>query len=136
MATKSKPHNGGQWTVARYRSFIKGALRNAARRWPPKHAAKKAAWVRRGIYLCAGYECEPHEIPVTVNKENNVFVDHIEPVIDPTVGFTTWDSVIERMYIELEGLQVLCKMCHKTKTGNERTLARESKKSLLDDSLD
>jgi hypothetical protein len=127
--SKEKPFNGGQWTTARFNAFIKGALRAAARRWPPKHIVKKEAWVRRGVYQCAGYDVPPHEVPITVNRENNVFVDHIEPVVDPVQGFQGWDLVIERMFVEKEGLQILCKECHQTKTGSERSLARESKKS-------
>lgn len=125
--SKEKPHNGGQWTTARFNAFIKGALRAAARRWPPKHEVKKAAWVRRGWYRCAGYEVPAHEVPLTVDRENNVFVDHIEPVVDPVQGFKGWDLVIERMFVEKEGLQILCKECHLKKTMNERSLAKQSR---------
>lgn len=135
-ASKEKPYNGGQWTTARFNSFIKGALRAAARRWPPKHAVKKEAWISRGVYRCAGYDRPAHDVPVTVDRENNVFIDHIEPVVDPVEGFKGWDLVIERMFVEKEGLQVLCKECHKTKTGNERSLARMSKSSSSLDSQD
>jgi hypothetical protein len=125
--SKEKPHNGGQWTTARFNSFIKGLLRRGAQHWPPKYAVKKAAWVRRGIYLCAGYERDAHEIPLTLNGENNTFIDHIEPVIDPVSGFEGWDMVIRRMFVEKEGMQLLCKDCHQKKTGNERSLAKQSR---------
>jgi hypothetical protein len=106
-------------------SFIKGALRSAAQRWPPKHAVKKEAWRKKGKYLCAGYRKRSHIVPVTIlnNKRkriNNVFVDHIDPVIDPNVGWVSWDIVIKRMFVEQDGLQVLCKDCHDNKTRDER----------------
>lgn len=53
----------------------------------------------------------------------NIFVDHIKPIIDPVVGFTTWDECIERMFCEADNLQVLCKTCHDEKSNEERALA-------------
>jgi|SRR6266404_8178715 len=108
-------HNNGNWTEARFHSFVKGALRAASNRWPPKYGVKKAAWVRRGVYMCAGYKHEPHE---AVAKD--VHVDHIFPVVDPKAGFISWDELIKRMFVEVEELQVLCTECHKSKTADER----------------
>jgi hypothetical protein len=45
-----------------------------------------------------------------------VALDHIEPVIDPKVGFTTWDSYIERLFCEADSFQVLCHADHDQKT--------------------
>jgi hypothetical protein len=50
-------------------------------------------------------------------------VDHIDPVIDPAVGFVSWDTVIERLFCEVEGFQVLCWACHHAKTNEERAIA-------------
>jgi hypothetical protein len=50
----------------------------------------------------------------------SVVVDHIDPVVDTMTGFVDWDTYIERMYCEADGLQVLCKPCHKEKTALER----------------
>jgi len=125
MAT-SKPHNSGQWTIARYHSFIKGALRAASNRWPPKYQTRKDAWVERGVYQCAGYKKRKHKVPVSIlvkgKRKNNVEVDHIQPIIDPKKGFESWDKTIKRMFCEAEGLQVLCKDCHGRKTKDERAI--------------
>ena len=122
--TPSKPFNGGQWTAARFHSFVKGALRAAARRWPPKHQVKKDANRGRGKYLCNGYQRRNHIVPVSLgsgsSRANNVFVDHVIPVVDPIEGFTTWDEVVTRMFVEADGLQILCKDCHDIKTKDER----------------
>jgi hypothetical protein len=80
----------------------------------------------RGLYECAG--C--HEVvPVTVRsggkRNKNVFVDHIDPVVDPAVGFVSFDEYIERMFVEKEGLQVLCAECHTIKTNEERARAKD-----------
>ncbi len=117
-----RKYNNGDWTKARWKGFVMSALRRAWLRYPPRSQAMKAAWVRRGIYKCAG--CNKN-VPVTVkdiekNKRmRNISVDHIKPVV-PAKGFTTWDSVVSRMFCELSNLQVLCKDCHDKKTKNER----------------
>lgn len=121
---------GGRWTKSRFNSFIKGHLRSATRKWAPIQETKKKARVGRGLYFCNG--CKQH-VPLTLpngeekGRYQNVFVDHIEPVIEPIKGFTTWDEVIDRMFCEEEGLQVLCKSCHDKKTKEERELAQEKK---------
>jgi len=121
-----KTRNSGEWTEARFNAFIKSVLRAATNKWGPKNKVKKAAWIKRGVYLCAGYRRKPHEVRLTLppraagkKRINNVQVDHIVPVIDPETGFTTWDDVIERLFCEEDGLQVLCHACHQRKTKNE-----------------
>ena len=118
----SKNKNGGQWTDARFRSFITSALRAASRRWPPRYAALKEALFTRKTnnntgklaqhYKCA--ECSGLFVATDVQ------VDHIHPVVDPVKGFVSWDVYIDRMFCELHGLQVLCKDCHKIKTDKEK----------------
>ena len=122
--TTVKPFNNSQWTQARFNSFIKGILRAATYKWGPKQSIKKAARVSRGIYLCAGYDIPPHEVPLTLPPKEgkkripNIEVDHIIPVIDPKEGFVSWDKVILRMFCEENNLQILCKECHKRKSNN------------------
>jgi 5-methylcytosine-specific restriction endonuclease McrA len=123
-----KNRNGGEWTEARFRSFVTSALRAASRRWPPKYKALKEAFAGRKVnaktgkmamhYECA--ECSKHFVATDVQ------VDHIKPVVDPKKGFTTWDNFIERMFCEMKNLQVLCKPCHKIKTDQEK-LERKKK---------
>jgi len=125
-----KSRCSGQWTEARFNSFIKSALRQASRRWAPIQQAKTNARVSRGLYECA--HCKGHVPPTIRNgskRDKNVFVDHIHPIIDPAKGFTTWDECIERMFCELDGLQVLCKDCHDTKTNEEKQIAKQRKQN-------
>ncbi len=121
--------NGGQWTEARFRSFIRGGLRSISMRWPPKNKVKQNARVQRGVYLCAGYKTESHEVPASLpplpgNKRriNNSVVDHIDPVVDPRSGFVSWDNLIKRLFCEADGFQLLCHECHKAKTADERKI--------------
>ena len=121
--------NAGTWTEARFTSFIRGGLRSISMRWPPKNRVKQNARVQRGVYLCAGYETEAHEVPASLpplpgNKRriNNAVVDHIQPVVDPRVGFVDWNTLIKRLFCEEDGFQLLCHECHSAKTADERKL--------------
>lgn len=100
-------------------NFIRSGLRSLWLKWPPRYHAKVAAKVRHGIYLCAGYETEPHEV-----RAKEIQVDHIEPIGE----LKDWDSHIEKMFCPASNLQVLCKDCHNKKTKNERTLRSNNKK--------
>jgi hypothetical protein len=124
-----KPHNNGQWTTARFHSFVESALRGACRKWGPIALCKKNARTRRGFYRCAA--CE-HEVPATLPdvyksgkkkgqpyRRKNAIVDHIKPIV-PAVGFTSWDEVVANMFCELDNLQVLCHACHQEKCARER----------------
>ena len=129
--------NGGAWTQARFNSFIKSLLRAGTFKWPPKNKVKQKARTERGIYLCAGYKRKSHKVPASLppkkgNKKriNNAVVDHISPVIDPNIGFVSWDSVINRMFCEEDGLQVLCHLCHTRKSMDEREIKKNAKRDI------
>ncbi len=125
-----KTHNGGVWTPARFNSFITSTLRRATARWGPKNEAKKYARhvcklpneKGRLVFHSVCQHCASI-IPETTSK-----VDHIDPVVDPAIGFTTWDDKIERMFCEVEGFQVLCPCCHDEKTASERKVSTERKR--------
>ena len=128
MARPSGPKTrcSGQWTEARFNSFIKSALRQASRRWAPIQQVKTEARVSRGLYQCKNCKSQvPPTVRVGKKRVKNIFVDHIEPIIDPETGFTTWDECIERMFCEKEGLQLLCGPCHDEKTLKEKQKAKE-----------
>jgi hypothetical protein len=54
-------------------------------------------------------------------------VDHIEPIV-PVTGWESWDSYIERMFCEKEGLQILCEECHDVKTRAEKKKRVDNRK--------
>ncbi|MNQ21495.1 HNH endonuclease [compost metagenome] len=118
----------GLWTQAKFNSFIKNNLRSATRKWAPIQKCKKRAHVARGLYRCEGCGLE---VPPTIYDEDkrkrvkNLFVDHITPIVDPAVGFTTWDECIERMFCDSDNLQLLCKDCHTIKSREEIEIAKQ-----------
>lgn len=121
----------GKWTQAKFNSFIKNNLRSATRKWAPIQQCKKRANVGRGLYKC---DCCENVVPPTIYDEDkrkrvkNIFVDHTIPIIDPAVGFTTWDSCIERMFCDSDNLQLLCKDCHTVKSAEEIAVAKERRR--------
>lgn len=129
----------GKWTQAKFNSFIKNNLRSATRKWAPIQDCKKRAHVSRGLYKC---ESCGEEVPPTIFDEDkrkrmkNIFVDHLVPIIDPHVGFTTWDDCIERMFCDPENLQLICKACHTVKSREEIEIAKKrratSKEKLIE----
>jgi len=100
-------------------TFVKSILRRASFHWKPRNEAFKLARVSRGKYKCA--ICEELFGP----KE--VALDHILPVIDPRVGFTGWDSYIDKLFCDVEGFQVICHSCHDAKTRVEDSLREHYK---------
>lgn len=122
--------NGGEWTEARWRSFVISALRSATRRYPPRNRALKKAFVKRQISKVSGrlamhYKCA---VCKKLFTSTNVQIDHILPVVDPAKGFVSWDEYINRMYCEEDNFQVLCKPCHLKKTKKERECTKPSTK--------
>ena len=131
-----RPYNGGEWTEARFRSFIMSALRSASKRWGPRQEALKGARTRRGFYLCA--LCR-EEVPASSwsvyksgkkkgkpKKVKNNQMDHVEPVIPfewgdgpKFIGYD-WNEVARRLFTEVDGWQCICNSCHERVTAEER----------------
>lgn len=108
-------------------TFVKGLLRRGTFHWRARTEAMTAARVSRGRYLCA--ECKDQFGP----KE--VILDHIDPVVDPKTGFTTWDDYIRRMYPPAEGFQVLCSGCSAVKTEIEDKMREHYKHKRKEEEL-
>lgn len=108
-----------------FNTFVKLTLRRAFYRYPIRTEALREARIERGIYKCASCELNfgPKEIQV----------DHKEPVIsteNDTSKKINWNIYIKRLFCGKEGLQILCKDCHKSKTYLENELRRLHKSEL------
>lgn len=125
-----KTRNGNKWSESQFNSFIKSMLRRGSTRWGPKYTCKQKARLPdkypndkgRLVFHSTCASCGG------IFPETTCSVDHIEPVVDPNKGFTSWDDVIERLFCEEDGLQVLCKECHDIKTNKEKAVDRERRK--------
>jgi 5-methylcytosine-specific restriction endonuclease McrA len=103
------------------KTFLVAALRRVSLRWPPRNAVRKAARVRRGVYIC--------NICKEEHRAKDVVVDHIIPVVDVKNGFTNWDDFVNSLFVLENGLQLICSECHRVKTLNEQKTRRKCKKT-------
>lgn len=118
----------GGWTESRYWSFIRSALRSASNRWPAKFdALKRARREYTGTDKRTKWEFKC-AICNKWHKSTNISVDHIIPA----GSLNSYDDLVpfvKRLFIDVDGMQVLCTDCHKTKTQQERAETRERKEA-------
>lgn len=97
-------------------AYIKSAFRKIWRWSQERREALCQARIARNVYKCKLCSKE------FGNKE--ITVDHIQPVVEIKKGFKGWQVYYERMFVPVEGLQVICKSCHKIKSLAENKLRR------------
>lgn len=115
-----RPRAGGEWTEAAFWGFLRSGFRQMSRRWPPivRHAlhAARRPYVgpnarQKWEYSCAA--CGGW----FAGKE--IAVDHIE-ALGP---LKSWDDVagfLQRLFVEVDGLRVVCHVCHERRTETDR----------------
>lgn len=129
MKKVKKPHACGTWTDARKHSFLISLVRSGTMKWKPKRQCIKDAYVKDGVnpvtdrkvklYACRLCPC--------LSMQKDMRADHIEPIV-PVTGFTSWDEVFARTFVEVEGFQAVCVECHSKKTEKERVQRAYHKK--------
>ncbi len=118
LPKKERLYNNGNWTLGRWNSFVTSILRSGSRRWPPKYETLNGAKTEKKINAKTGrlaqhYRCNACQEEFTAK---GVEVDH-HPHIGPGLD---WNEFINRLFCEADGLQVLCKPCHKIKSAKEK----------------
>lgn len=123
-----KPFNTKNWLIS--------ALRRMSLRYPPANRArnrtkevyfilsKKGKSLRRVKFTCE--ICGTKDL-----KSKEVELDHIVPLVDPKIGFTDWNTYLEKYLIQEADFQLICIPCHRIKTAKEteqRVETRELKK--------
>lgn len=118
-----------QWTPAKLNSVIKGAFRSASRFYPPKLDALDEAFVDVRVNKASGRMAKHRRCAhcKELFPDKMLQVNHKESVV-PLSGFTSWDEVADRLFCHKDGLEVLCKPCHKIETQRERDMRKEFKK--------
>lgn len=103
-----------------FRNWLLVKLRRVSRFWPVKTQVYHRVKVDKGIYECES--CKKHF------KQKDLQLDHIDPVIDPKVGFVDWNTYINRLFCDVSNFQALCKACHKIKTAGEAKIRHSVKR--------
>ena len=115
----AKPRNAGTMTESAFWSFIRSALRQKSRWWKPITQCKlKARRAYKGPNKRQKFEYQCNECQQWF-ADKHVNVDHITPAgtlrcANDLPGF------VERLFCEIDGLQVLCSKCHDKKTKEEK----------------
>ena len=117
-----KTRNAGCMTESAFWSFIRSALRQKSRWWKPITQCKmKSRRAYKGPNKRQKFE---YQCNVCKNwfMEKLINVDHILPAgtlrcANDLPGF------VERLFCEIDNLQVLCSGCHNKKTQDEKTTA-------------
>lgn len=128
LSETERKYNNGEWTTARYNSFVKGGLRSISQRWPPKYRVLSKAYAGSRTNPESGRIAKFYGCAVCKGEftAKNVEVNHIISVI-PVEGFDSWDNVINRLFCEEDGLEVVCKPCHKLISKQENQERKNAK---------
>lgn len=114
-----KTRNSGTMTESAFWSFIRSALRQKSRWWKPVSECKqKARRPYKGPNKRQKFEYQCNHCKKWY-AEKNINVDHIIPAGTLTCA-NDLPGFVERLFVEVEELQVLCSNCHDKKTAKER----------------
>lgn len=124
----SKPRCNGTMTESAFWSFIRSTLRQKSRFWKPILQCKmNARRVYKGTNKRQKYE---YQCNVCQNWfiEKKINVDHIIPA-GSLSSAKDLPGFIERLFCEVDNLQVLCEKCHDKKTKADKHEKNNSKAS-------
>lgn len=118
--TKSpKSRNSKSMTESQFWSFIRSALRQKSRWWKPITECKmksRRAYKGPNKRQRFEYQCNTCKLWFPEKKIN---VDHIVPAGSLNCA-ADLPGFVERLFCEIDNLQVLCEGCHNIKTKNEK----------------
>lgn len=112
---KPRLRGAGKFTEAGFWSMIRFTLRQKSRFWPPIALCRKNARRKHegsGKKLKYEYQCSICKNWFFIQ---DIEVDHIIPVGSLNCA-SDLPGFVERLFVEVDGLQVLCKKCHLEKT--------------------
>lgn len=132
MAIKNKVHLKNKIVVK---------MRQLSREWQPIIDAENSAKRDKSTFECAGcgvyiYTGDSKKSFESLKEkydnviQGTLYKDHIDPVIpiDRTQQSMTLDELSDRIFCEIDNIQILCKDCHDIKSKLEN-LDRKEKKS-------
>ena len=115
-----KTRNAGTMTESAFWSFIRSSLRQKSRWWKPITECKmKSRRMYKGPLKRQKFEYQCKECSNWF-PDKKINVDHIVPAgtlrcANDLPGF------VERLFCEIDNLQILCETCHNKKTQDEKS---------------
>jgi len=114
-----KTRNAGTMTESAFWSFIRSTLRQKSRWWKPISQAKEAAKRKyKGPNKRQKWEYQCNECKQWFSN-TEINVDHIVPA-GTLRSANDLPGFVERLFCEVDNLQVLCSTCHNKKTQDEK----------------
>ena len=121
----NKTRNSGTLSESAFWSFIRSALRQKSRWWKPRSECKaKAKRVYNGPIKRQKFEYQCNQCK-NWYPDKQVNVDHIIPAGTLTCS-TDLPGFVERLFCEVDNLQVLCSICHNKKTQDEKNKSNKN----------
>lgn len=114
-----RTRGAGSYTEAEFWTMIRSALRQKSRWWKPISICKnnaKRKYKGKNKRQKYEYQCACCK---DWYKGTEVQVDHIVPA-GTLRSFEDLPSFVEKLFCELDNLQVLCSKCHDKKTKEDR----------------
>jgi hypothetical protein len=114
-----KTRNNGTLTESAFWSFIRSGLRQKSRWWKPITQCKLNAnrdYTGPNKRQKFEYQCNSCK---KWFADKNINVDHIHPAGSLNCA-NDLPGFVERLFCEVDNLQVLCTGCHNVKTQNEK----------------
>lgn len=119
-----RPRNAGTMTESAFWSFIRSTLRQKSRWWKPITQCKlNSRRVYKGPNKRQKFEYQCNECK-NWYPEKSINVDHIIPAGTLKTA-ADLPGFVERLFCEIDGLQVLCSKCHDKKTAHEKSNKHE-----------
>jgi len=114
-----RTRNSGTMTNAMFWSFIRSALRNKSRWWKPITQCKmNSRRPYKGTNKRQKFEYQCNQCKAWFS-DKQIAVDHIVPAGSLNSG-DDLKGFVDRLFCEVEHLQVLCQVCHDIKTKLEK----------------
>jgi 5-methylcytosine-specific restriction endonuclease McrA len=114
-----KTRNAGTMSESAFWSFIRSALRQKSRWWKPITQAKllaKRPYKGPNKRQKFEYQCATC---LKWHADKHINVDHIIPAGSLNCA-NDLPGFVERLFCEIDNLQVLCEACHNIKTQSEK----------------
>ena len=125
-ATTPKTRNSGTMTESAFWSFIRSGLRQKSRWWKPISECKaKAKRLYKGPLKRQKFEYQCNHCKGWF-PDKKINVDHVIPAGTLTCA-QDLPGFVERLFCEVDNLQVLCETCHDVKTKKERNESKSNK---------
>jgi 5-methylcytosine-specific restriction endonuclease McrA len=115
----NKTRNAGTMTESAFWSFIRSALRQKSRWWKPITQCKqKSRRPYKGPNKRQKFEYQCNHCK-NWYPDKKINVDHIKPAGSLNTA-NDLPGFVERLFCEIDNLQVLCSECHDIKTKQEK----------------